>query len=117
MDLPDVNWRLNTRNVVYRPDIEEYIKCYVDAEFAIGWAQADADNAENLMPCTGYVIKYMLCPVLWCSKLQTEIDLSTTEAEYIALIQSMRELITFMILIKEVSFYFWYISSKARSIW
>ena len=32
----------------------------------------------------------------WCSKLQTEIALSMTEAEYIALSQVMREVIPFM---------------------
>jgi hypothetical protein len=33
------------------------------------------------------------CPIQWNSKLQTEIALSTTEAEYIALSQAMPELI------------------------
>ena len=33
------------------------------------------------------------CQVLWCSKLQMEITLSTIEAEYISLIQSMRNII------------------------
>ena len=33
------------------------------------------------------------CPVHWTSKLQTELALSTTEAEYIALAQAMREFI------------------------
>ena len=45
---------------------------------------------------------YAGCPLTWCSKLQTEIALSTTEAEYIALSQSMREVIPFMNLIVEV---------------
>ena len=49
----------------------------------------------------------MGCPVLWYSKLQTEITLSTTEAEYIALIQAMRDVIPFMVLMKEVSFIFY----------
>ena len=31
------------------------------------------------------------CPIHWTSKLQTEIALSMTEAEYIALTQSLRE--------------------------
>ena len=46
----------------------------------------------------------MGCPLLLCSKLQTEIYLSTTEAEYIALSQVMRKVIPIMILMKEVSF-------------
>jgi hypothetical protein len=39
---------------------------------------------------------YAGCPITWCSKLQTEIALSTTEAGYIALSQAMREVIPFM---------------------
>ena len=54
----------------------------------------------------GYVITYAVCPVLWCHKLETEIALSTTKTEYIALIQAMRELIIFMVLTKEVYFIF-----------
>ena len=46
------------------------------------------------------------CPLSWCSKLKTEIDLSTTEAEYIALIQAIHEVITFMALMNEVYFIF-----------
>ena len=55
------------------------------------------------MSHTGYVIKYAGCPILWCSKLQTEIALSTTEAEYIALSQAMREVLPLMRIMKEVS--------------
>ena len=41
--------------------------------------------------------------VLFCSKFQTEIALSTTEAEYIALSQVTREVISFVNLLKEIS--------------
>ena len=47
------------------------IECYVDANFASEQDQSDADNPENIMSRTGYVITYMGCPVLWCSNLQT----------------------------------------------
>ena len=69
VDLPDANGRLSTRGVVYNPDKEKSIGCYVDAEFASGSDQKDADNAENVMLRTGYVITYAGCPILWCSKL------------------------------------------------
>ena len=48
------------------------------------------------------MITYTDCLVLWVSKLQTEVALSTTEAEYIALSQSMRDLIPFMTLHDEI---------------
>ena len=56
------------------------------------------------MSHTGYVIKYTGCPLLWCSKIQTEINLITTEAEYIALSQAMCNVTPFMAPMKEVSF-------------
>ena len=40
-----------------------------------------------------YVVMYANCPIIWCSKLQMEIALSTTESEYIALSQALREVI------------------------
>ena len=46
---------------------------------------------------------YAGCPITWQSKLQTEIALSTTESEYIALSTAMREVIPFLNLLKEIS--------------
>jgi hypothetical protein len=43
------------------------------------------------------VITYAGCPVLCASRLQTEIALSPTESEYIALSQSLREVIPLMV--------------------
>jgi hypothetical protein len=40
---------------------------------------------------------------LWSSKLQTEIALSTTEAEYIAMSQAARDLIPMRALLQEFS--------------
>ena len=80
VDLPDGNWWLTICDVVYRTDIEKCTKCYIDANFTGGWDQVDAYNAENTISCMECVITYVVCPVLWCSKLQTEISLSTTEA-------------------------------------
>ena len=56
------------------------------------------------MSRTGYVITYAGCSVLWYSKLQTEISLSTKKAEYIAVIKAMRKVIPFMVLMKEAYF-------------
>ena len=102
-NLPDVKWWLYARRIFYRTNKEKGIECYVDANFTSGRAQADSNNSENSMSCTGYVIAYAGCTLLWCSKLQTEITLSKTEAEYIELSQLMRNLIPFMALTKEIS--------------
>ena len=45
---------------------------------------------------------YAGCPIVWASKMQTLIALSTTEAEYIALSTALREVIGIMNLIDEL---------------
>ena len=90
------------KGITFRPDPSKGLECFVDADFAGGWHKGDADNADAVMSRTGYVITYSGCPVHWCSKLQTEVALSTTEAEYIALSQSLREVIPIMELLKEL---------------
>jgi hypothetical protein len=42
------------------------------------------------------------CPISWSSKLQTEIASSTTELEFVALSQAMRELLPARRLLKEI---------------
>lgn len=49
----------------------------------------------------GYVFMYANCPILWASKMQTEISLSTTEAEYMALSMAVREIIPLTQLFQE----------------
>ena len=88
--------------IVYKPNKNLGLQCFVDADFAGGWTQVDAGNPENLMPRTGCVIMFAGCPILWSSKLQTEITLSATEAEYVALSQAMREVLPLMDLMREL---------------
>eukprot|EP00957_Ditylum_brightwellii_P056241 4263216-Ditylum_brightwellii.AAC.1 len=79
------------RGLNYKPDPYLGIQCYVDADFADGWNMADAENPENVMLQTGFTIMYAGCPVLWQSRLQTKVALSTAEAEYIVLSSDMQE--------------------------
>ncbi|KAL7517056.1 hypothetical protein ACHAWF_000103 [Thalassiosira exigua] len=55
------------------------------------------------MSRTGFIIMFANCPIFWVSKLQTEIALSTAEAEYIALSQALREVIPLMMLMKDLA--------------
>jgi hypothetical protein len=77
-------------------------KCWVDAAHASEWRNKtlinDPSRARSRM---GYVIRYAGCSMHWASKMQTEIALSSTGAEYIALYQSMREALPIMGLMQE----------------
>jgi hypothetical protein len=77
------------KGMLYKSNLSNGIEVFVDADFAGGWDSANAMNAENVSSSTGYVIFYAGCPIFWQSKLQTEIALSTAEAEYIALSQAL----------------------------
>ena len=79
------------------------IACYMDASFASEWDKTRSDDPSTILSRTGYVIMYQGCPILFVSEMQTEIALSTTEAEYIALSQAMCDLIPFTDMAKELS--------------
>ena len=51
---------------------------------------------------SGFILFYAGCLLFWFSKLQTEFAISTTEAEYISLSQSLREVIYLMDLFTEL---------------
>jgi hypothetical protein len=91
------------RGIIYKVDKSKGIEVYVDADFAGGWSSADSENADNVLSRTGFVICYANCLLIWCSKLQTEISLSTAEAEYIAMSYALRETIPIQNLVKEIS--------------
>ncbi len=79
------------------------IDCYPDTDFAGLWTQDNKHNPHCVRSCTGCVICLANCPVLWKSKLQTEIDLSTMEAEYVALSSSCNDLFPLINITKELS--------------
>jgi hypothetical protein len=91
---------------MYKPNLKRGLEVFVDANFAGGWDPEDAENADNVYSCTGYDICYAGCPMFWQSKLQTEIALSTTEAEYIALLQALRETLPMTNLMREMNVIF-----------
>jgi hypothetical protein len=65
----------------------------VDADFSGLFNVEDGQQPISSKSHTGYIFMYFGVPVLWVSKMQTHIALSTMESEYIALSQSMRDLI------------------------
>ena len=74
------------QGMTLEPKGSKIFKVYDNADFCGNWHHPTArNNLSNAKSQTGYVILYAGCPIIWCSKLQTQITLSTTEAEYIDL--------------------------------
>ena len=98
---------LATANKGYyiRPDLNRSFDCYVDASFSGEWSNLlrnqDVTDPNSARSRTGYYITFANVPLLWASKLQTEIALSSTEAELIALSAATRENIFFLRLIDD----------------
>jgi hypothetical protein len=93
----------STKGIVLKPSSLFNLDCFDDADFAGTWTISTSDLPSSIKSCTGYVITFASCPVLWSSKLQTEVALSTTEAEYITLSQATRDLIPMRGLLHELS--------------
>jgi len=91
-----------TRGMIIRPTDDLKMDCYVDADFAGLWGVEDPDDPTSVRSRSGHVITVGGTPVLWSSKLQSEIALSTMMAEYIALSQAMRDLLPMRNLVQEV---------------
>ena len=89
--------------IICCPNPGKGLEVYVDADFAGAWTKETSSDPSSVYSRTGFVIKYANCPVYWQSKLQTEISLSTAEAEYIAMSQALRETIPINNLMREIS--------------
>ena len=57
----------------------------MDSDFSVRWNQEECKDPGLVISIMGYVISYGNCPIIWVSRLQKEIVLSTTEVEYIDL--------------------------------
>ena len=90
------------KGIIFKPDLSRGLECDVGADFAGGWATGDQSNPESVLSRAGYVISCAGCPIHWCSKMESEIALSTTEAEYIAMSMAMREVLPFLNLMSEI---------------
>lgn len=108
-----------TRNdgLILDPRLDKSLEVYADADFAGNWNKSTAaQDISTAKSRTGFVITFAGCPILWTSKLQTQIALSTTEAEYISLSESLRSAIPLMNVIAEIKAHGHDIVSKAPSI-
>lgn len=73
------------RGLVYHLQGDQLLHTMCDAIFFWTWTDQTTQQQSFALSKTGSVILYSGRPVLWHSKQQTEIVLSTCKAEYIAL--------------------------------
>ena len=81
------------------------LECYVDADFCGAYKQCVELETDYMImrSRTGYAINFADVPIMWISKRQSEIALSTTEAEFIALSQSLRDVIPIQSFLRELN--------------
>ena len=90
------------KGIEVEPTDDLKLDLYVDADFAGLWNHEDDQDPVCVKSRTGYVLTLGTFPLHWVSKLQSEISLSTCEAEYIALSQAMRDLLPMRRLLLEI---------------
>ena len=99
-----VRYLVKTREhgTIFKPDMNQGLNCYVDADFAGLYGYEDEQDPVSVRSRTGFTLTLFGCPIVWSSKLQSEITLSSTAAEYVAFSMAMRELLPMRALLEEV---------------
>jgi Reverse transcriptase (RNA-dependent DNA polymerase) len=95
--------KTKAKGIEFVPNLEEGLNCYVDADFAGLHGYEDNQDPVSVKSRTGYTLTLFGCPIIWSSKLQTDITLSSTAAEYVAFSMAMREVLPMRALLKEVT--------------
>ena len=84
------------------PNKPKGLEVFIDTSFSEDQNCSFSKNVLLVLSRTGFAVKYMNCPLLWISKLQTEIVLSIIDAEYIVLLHVIQETLLLLKLIKEM---------------
>ena len=95
---------LSTRDkgLIIRPTESWQFDCWVDVDFVGNWRKSDAHiDPMTSKSRSGWLVRFAGAPITWASKMQTITAMSTTEAEYIALSTSLREVIPMMGMLQE----------------
>lgn len=90
------------RGLLFQPDLTKGLDCWVDADFCGLYGYEDEQDPVSVRSRTGFSLTLFGCPIIWSSKLQSEITLSSTAAEYVAFSMAMRELLPMRALLHEL---------------
>ena len=87
----------------FEPDPTKGLQCYCDVDFAGNWnkqfAMTDPSTAKYR---SSWIVFYGGCPIIWAPKLQSQVVLSTMEAEYISISMALHYVIPLMELINKM---------------
>ena len=91
------------KGCIMTPDASKGLEVFVDADFAGNWdkelAGQDIDTARSRH---GFIIRFVGVPIVWLSQLQTEIALSSTEAELIGMSMALRTALPLLGILREM---------------
>jgi hypothetical protein len=95
---------MSTKNegLILKPNKTRGLECYLDADWPGSWLDRSSNNPLSSHSRTGFVVLYAGCPIIWASKMQPLIALSTTEAKYIALSTALRDVIAVIHLLEDL---------------
>ena len=85
--------KTSDKGIICKFDATKPIETFANTDFAGTWNLLESNLIMSTLSRSRCIIKIANCPIHWVSKMQSEVALSTTEAEYIALSQSTRDLI------------------------
>ena len=80
-----------------------FMDCHVDSDFMGLHGKEPRSDPVSVKSRGGYIISLNNCPLVWSSKLQDSIALSTMMAEYYALSTAMRDVLPLRNLIMTVA--------------
>jgi hypothetical protein len=88
------------KGLISRPNVSSF-QVFVDSDFAGNWDRSTTRNDKTTARSRiGYIITYAGYPIVWASKIQQEIALSSTEAEFTRLSYALQTTIPVMELLK-----------------
>ena len=69
----------------------------MDAYFTYFHNKEEGKDTVSVLYMVVCAITYADCPIIWASRIQIEISISTTEAKYIALLKAIRYVLPFSV--------------------
>eukprot|EP00957_Ditylum_brightwellii_P004427 335854-Ditylum_brightwellii.AAC.1 len=89
--------------LILDPKAERSFRVHTNADFVGNWYKPTATNdAGTTKSRFSYVVSYAGCLIIWAFKLQTQVVLNTCEAEYVALLTALHDVILMMQLLEEM---------------